>query len=222
MTATLTAEARQGGGKSAARALRRAGKVPAVVYGHGDETRPLAVDAHELKKLLASISVENTIIDLKVDGGKATPALIREVQYHATRHDVVHLDFYQVHAGEKITLTIPVRLHGSPRGVRDDGGVLQQVLHELQVECLPRDIPEGIDLEIGELGVGEGISIRDVDLADVRILNDPDLTICSVTPPTVAALPEGELAEGTVGGDVEPELVRDRRTDEETSNAEQD
>jgi large subunit ribosomal protein L25 len=210
MAATLTAEARQGGGKSAARALRRAGKVPAVVYGHGDETRPLAVDAHQLQKLLASISVENTIIDLTIDGGKATPALIREVQYHPTRLEVLHLDFLQVHAGEKITLTIPVRLHGSPKGVRDEGGVLQQVLHELQVECLPRDIPEGIDVEIGELGIGDAIHIRDIEVPKVRVLNDADLTICSVTPPTVAALPEDEVAEDTVGGEVEPELIRDR------------
>jgi large subunit ribosomal protein L25 len=217
MASTLTAEARQGGGKSAARALRRSGKVPAVVYGHGDETRPLAVDAHQLQKLLSSISVENTIIDLTIDGGKATPALIREVQYHPTRMDIIHLDFMQVHAGEKLTLTIPVRLHGNPRGVRDDGGVLQQVLHELQVECLPRNIPEGIDVEIGDLGIGDAIHIRDIEVPDVRVLNDVDLTICSVTPPTVTSLPEDEAAEDTVGGDVEPELIRDRGAEEAES-----
>jgi large subunit ribosomal protein L25 len=217
MTVTLTAEARQGGGKSAARALRRAGKVPAVVYGHGDETRALTVDAHALQKLLASISVENTIIDLSVDGGKATPALIREVQYHPTRMEVLHLDFYQVHAGEKIHLVIPVRLHGTPKGVRDEGGVLQQVLHELNVECLPRDIPEGIDIQIDDLGIGDSVSIRELDVPNVKILNDEDLTICSVTPPTVAALPEDQAAEETVGGEMEPELVRERRPEGEAT-----
>lgn len=220
MAATLSARPRSERGKSAARALRRSGQVPAIVYGHGDETQAVSVDAHELQKLLAHINM-NTIIELKVEGGKGTQALIREVQYHATRPDVLHLDLYQIHAGEKITLTVPIRLHGQPVGVRDGGGVLQQVLHELNVECLPKDIPEGIDLEVDQLAVGDSIHVRDVSKPNVKILNDGDLTICSVTPPTVSALPEDAVEEDTAGGDVEPELVRERRGSDE-AESEQD
>jgi len=221
MSVTLTAEPRQQSGKSAARSLRRSGRIPAVVYGHGDETRSLTVNAHELKKLLASINVDNTIIELNIEGGESKQALIREVQYHPTRMDVLHLDLYQIHAGEKISLMIPIRLHGNAVGVREDAGVLQQVLHDLQVECLPRDIPEGFDIDIDHLRIGDSIHVRDLDVPKVRILNDEELTICSVTPPTVVDLPEDAEAEDTVGGTVEPELVRDRGQ-EETPEAGQD
>jgi large subunit ribosomal protein L25 len=221
MAATLTATPREERGKSAARALRRAGKVPAVVYGHGDETRPLTVDAHELQKLLAHSSA-STLIDLKIEGGESMQALIREIQHHPTKPGILHLDLYQIHAGETLTLTVAVRVHGTPVGVRDGGGVMQQVLHELNVECLPRDIPEGIDVEVGELEVGDAIHVRDISIANVTILNDGDLTICSVTPPTVAALPEDEQAEEVAGSEQpEPELVRERRGAED-AEAEQD
>lgn len=213
MAVSLNAEPRSERGKNAVRALRRAGKIPAVVYGHGDETRALTLDAHELQKLLSSTNASNTIIDLKI-GGAGTQALIREVQYHPIRSQVLHVDLYQIHAGEKIHLVIPVRIHGTPVGVRDEGGVLQQVLHDLNVECLPRDIPEAVDVEVGELGIGDSIHVRDIELPKVKILNDPELTICSVTQPTVAALPEEAEAEDTVGGSVEPEVIRDRRTDD--------
>jgi large subunit ribosomal protein L25 len=216
MSVTLTAEKRDRSGKSAARSLRRSGRVPAVVYGHGDETRSLSVNTHELQKLLSSISVENTIISLQIKDGESTQALIREVQYHPTRSEVLHLDLYQIHAGEKINLTIPVRLHGNPVGVRDEGGVLQQVLHELNVECLPRDIPEGFDIDVDGLAIGDSVHIRDVSVANVKILNDEDLTICSVTQPTVVELPEDTASADDEGGDLEPELVGDREKESES------
>ncbi len=216
MAATLTAHPREERGKRAARALRREGRIPAVVYGHGLESRALWIDSVELEKLLSSIAVESTLIELTIDGGETTRALIREVQRHPVKPVVLHLDFYQVRAGEKLHLPVPVRLHGTPAGVRDDGGVLQQVLHDLEVECLPGDIPEGIDVEVSELRIGDSVHVRDVEVPNARILNDPDLTICSVTPPTVAELPEAPEEEEGVGGEVEPELVRRRPDEEET------
>jgi large subunit ribosomal protein L25 len=210
MAVTLNARARSTFGKNAARKLRQSGLVPAVIYGHGDETRPLEIAINELERLLSSTSL-NTLIDLRVEGASATPALIREVQYHAVKPLILHVDFLQVHAGEKIHLQVPVRLHGTPVGVRDEGGVLQEVLHTVEVECLPRDIPEGIDIDVESLGIGDSVHVRDVNIPNVRILNDPDLTIVSVTPPTAEALPEGEVeaAEG------EPEVIRGRKEGEE-------
>jgi large subunit ribosomal protein L25 len=207
MAVTLNARSRATFGKNAARKLRSSGHVPAVIYGHGDETRPLEIAINELERLLSHISMGNTLIDLRVEGARPTSALIREVQYHAVKPMILHVDFLQVHAGEKVHLQVPVRLHGTAVGVRDEQGVLQEVLHELDVECLPRDIPEGIDIDVENLGLGDSVHVRDVEIANVKILNDPDLTIVSVTTPTVAALPEdaGDTA------DAQPELVKDRR-----------
>ena len=213
MASTLTARTRDERGKGAARRLRATGHVPAVIYGHGDETRALSVSAHDLERLLSHISVENTIIDLEIEGGAKLPALIREVQYHSSRPIVLHIDFYQVHAGERIHLEVPVRLHGSPVGVRDQGGVMAESMHSLSVECLPRDIPEGIDIDVTELQIGQSVHVSDIDVPNVKILNDPELVICSITQPTGVALEDGaETADG-VGGDVQPELVRRREAD---------
>lgn len=220
MAAKLNAQLRDNTGKSAVRAIRRTGRVPAVVYGHGDETRPLTIDAVELEKLVSTISVENTLIDLRIEGGKTTSALIREVQYHPVKPRILHVDLYQVHAGEKIHLEVPIRIHGTPVGVREDGGVLQEVLREIHVECLPKDIPEAVDIDIVELRIGDTIHVSDVDLPNVKILNDPDLVICTVTAPTVADLPETTETEDGVGGDIEPELIRDREGDAADTPAE--
>jgi large subunit ribosomal protein L25 len=213
MAVQLTAQPRDGRGKAQARKLRREGRVPAVIYGHGDETRPLSLSAQELEKLLSSISVENTIIDLALEGGATTPALIREVQYHPARKLVLHVDFLQIHAGEKIHLEVPIRLHGTPIGVRENGGILQEVLRELHVECLPRDIPEAIDLDIESLDVGDVIHVSDVSAPGVKILNDPDIVLVTIVPPTVAALAEGE--EGAEAAAAEPEVIRRREGGED-------
>ena len=195
------------------RKLRSQGLVPAVLYGHGDETRTLTLRAQELEKLLSSISVENTIIDLNIEGARATQTLIREVQHHPARKAVLHVDFLQIHADEKIHLEVPIRLHGSPIGVRDEGGILQEVLRELHVECLPKDIPEAIDLDIENLGVGDVIHVRDVAAPNVKILNDPDIVLVTVFAPTVAALPEGE-EEAAAAAEGEPEVISRREGEE--------
>ena len=204
MAATLSAQPREERGKNAMRRLRSEGFVPAVLYGSHDATQALSVPAQELDKLLGAISVENTIIDLSVGGAKPTPALVREIQRHPSRRVVQHIDFLQIHAGEKISLEIPVRLHGAPVGVRENGGILQEVLRELHVECLPQHIPEAIDIEIGDLDIGGSVHVRDIVIADVTILNDDDLVIASVLPPTIVSLPDAE--DGAEGAG-EPEVI---------------
>lgn len=218
MANRLNAQLRTETGKGVARTLRREGRVPGVVYGHGDENRSLTIDALELQKLVSSINVENTLIDLKIEGvRKATSALIREVQYHPARPEILHVDLYQVHAGEKISLDVPIRLHGTPAGVREDSGILQESLRELHIECLPKDIPEGVDIDVSELRIGDSVHVRDVSLPDVKIMNDSELVICAVTPPTVVDLPEaGEAAEG----EAEPEVIGEGGEEDEEAAAE--
>src|SRR5690606_889754 len=174
-------------GKSVTRKLRAAGEVPAVAYGHGVDNRTLSVNAHELNLLLATINAENTIIDLRVEGAGSAQVLIREVQRHPSRPIILHLDLFQVRAGEKLHVGVPILLHGTPVGVRESGGLLQEVLRELTVECLPSDIPQAIEIDVGHLELGQSIHVSDVQLENATILNDPELVICTVSTPTVAA-----------------------------------
>jgi large subunit ribosomal protein L25 len=204
MAATLNATARTGSGKGGARKLRATGKVPAVVYGHGDKNVPLALDRHELELLLHAISVENTVISLVTDGGTGKDVLIRDVQMHPYRPEVLHVDFIQLHAGEVIRMKIPVRLSGNPAGVRDEGAVLDQVIYDLEVECLPGNIPEAFEVDVSNLAVGESVRVHDVSLPNVRILADGELPIASVVPPTVEPAADAETAAA------EPEVISSR------------
>ncbi|HYJ80343.1 MAG TPA: 50S ribosomal protein L25 [Longimicrobiaceae bacterium] len=208
--ATLKANRRDGHGKGVARKLRGTGRVPAVLYGHGDRTESLSIDAHELELLLHSINAENTIIGLDVDGSRAD-VLIREIQKHPFKPEVLHVDFLLVHGDEVLRLQIPVRLVGTPVGVLEDDGVLDQVIYDLEVDCLPRHIPEAAEVDISALRVGESVRVRDVSIPDVTILTDGDLAIASLLHPTVPTEePEEEAAAAP-----EPELVRDRRGEDE-------
>lgn len=216
-TATLNAALRQEHGKGPARRLRRAGKVPAVIYGHGEATRSLALDAHELDRLFARISVENTIISLNIDGERGGPvrALVREVQMHPFRPEVLHVDFLQIHAGERVHLEVPVRLVGTAAGVKA-GGILQQTLHDVEVRCLPDQIPEALEVDVSGLEIGQSLHVSDLPVPDgVEVETDGERVLCTVIPPTVAALEtEAEAPEGP-GGNVEPELIRKRAAEGE-------
>ena len=210
--AKLSATRREGGGKGVARKLRGGGKVPAVLYGHGDRTESLAVDAHELDLLLHHVNPENTLIGLEIDGGTRADVLIREIQRHPWRPEVQHVDFLLVHSDETLKLDIPVRLLGTPAGVRDDGGVLDQVLYDLHVECLPGNIPEAAEVDISALGIGESVRVSDISIPNVTILMDGDLPVASV----LAARVHDEAVEGDATTAVaEPEVLRGGAKDDE-------
>ncbi|MGH7474816.1 MAG: 50S ribosomal protein L25/general stress protein Ctc [Longimicrobiales bacterium] len=219
-TATLQATLREERGKGGARRLRRAGRVPAVIYGHGEETRALSLDAHELEVLFSHISIENTIIELAVDGAKtrkAAPlrALVREVQRHPYRGEVIHVDFYQLHAGEKVDVEVPIHVKGTAAGVKL-GGLLQQSMHDLSIRCLPEDIPAAIEVDVSALEIGDSIHVSELAVPEgVEVEVDLERTVCSVLAPTVVAVEEPvPTAEEGVGGEVEPELVRKRGAEE--------
>jgi len=217
ISANLTVMPRELTGKGNARKLRSSGRVPAVIYGHGEETRLLSVDAHELELLFSRIRVENTIIDVKIDGDKQVKALVREVQKHVVRDDILHVDFYQIHAGERITLAVPVRLLGAAPGVKA-GGILQQATSEIEVRCLPDQIPETIDVDISALDIGDSIHLRDIAaLPGVEFLVDADRTICSVVPPAVTAVEEAAPVAAEVA---EPEVIGKGKTEEEEEGEE--
>src|SRR6266571_3507119 len=155
-TVALTATAREKTGKGAARQARFQKQVPAVIYGHGRPTQPLMVDALALEKALTGIEPESTLIDLTVDGKKAR-ALIREIQRHPLRPDIIHVDFYEIRAEQRGTPKVPVHLVGAPDGVRNAGGVLDQVTREVEIEVLPEDIPDRVELDVTALKIGDSL-----------------------------------------------------------------
>lgn len=210
-TVTLTAERRQDTGTGAARKIRQAGKIPAVIYGRGREPEPLMVPQAEAEKVLQQYGGGSTLIELSVDG-KPIRTLIREIQRHPTRKNVTHLDFLEVHAGEKIKLAVPLHLVGSPDGVRNAGGVLEQFLREIEVEVLPRNIPERIELDVTELRVGRSLHVSDLSVENAELLVEADTTVCTVVPPRVEEEPVVEVVEEE--GVAEPELIRKAKDEE--------
>ena len=220
---TLGARERDVYGRNAARRLRREGMVPAVMYGHGQDPRSLMVRAQELAQLLGRISVENTLVDLTVGSGTTQKVLIREVQRHPWRAEVLHVDFFQIQADEEIRVAVPLRLDGIPTGVRNSGGILQQSQYEIEVQCLPSDIPEVFVYDVTDLDIGDVVHVSDLDTGSVVPLEDPELTICTVVPPTVIQVSEEEegLAELE---EMEPEVIgrRPEGEDEENETGEAD
>ena len=202
-TVAIKAERRTGTGKGAARQLRASGRVPAVIYGHGRAPEALSLGASELERALIGISAESTIIDLEVDGAPVK-TLIREIQRHPYRPAILHVDFYEVHAGEKITVSVPIRIVGVPDGVRNQGGILDQVMREVEIEVLPTDIPDRVDLDVTNLRIGDSLHVSDLVVTNAQILEDAEATVCVVVAPRVEEEPAPE-AEAAVA---EPELIR--------------
>ena len=157
--ANLQAATRTETGKGAARSLRREGKVPGVIYGHNRQAEAVAIDTAALNKMLIGISAGTTVLDVVVDGRPAVKALIREIQRDSVRPaEILHLDLYEVRADEKVTLSVPIHLIGIPDGVRNSGGVLDHSLRELEIEVLPADIPEHVELDVTALTIGHRCS----------------------------------------------------------------
>ena len=214
---SISAAPRTAAGKGAARQARLQKKVPAVVYGHGRASQPIEVDAQALEQALTGKEPSSTVIELTVDGKKAR-ALIREIQRHPVRPDIIHIDFYEIHADEKVKLKVPVHLTGTPDGVRNAGGVLDQVTREVEIEVLPEHIPDRVELDVTALTIGRSLHVSDLVIPNATILTHADLTIATVVPPRAeeVAAPAAET-----GTDVaEPELIRKVREGEEGEEGE--
>ena len=184
---TLRAERREGVGKGFAKKLRREGKIPAILYGDGQETLPLQVEARQVHTLLKALSGETALVELVVEGrgGGRWTTIVKEVQYDPVRGDPLHIDFQRVSAARKITVEVPIIVTGVPVGVRTKGGVLEHLLREVEVECLPSEIPEHIEVDVSHLDLGDAIHVADLKLERGEILTDPTSTVVTVVPPRV-------------------------------------
>ncbi|HEV8598824.1 MAG TPA: 50S ribosomal protein L25 [Gemmatimonadales bacterium] len=216
--ATLEASPRERAGKGVARSLRRAGKVPAVIYGRGREPEALAVDTTALTRLLTEIAAATTLVDVTVEGRPPVKALIREIQRNPVRPaDIIHLDLYEVHADEKISVEVPVHFVGVPEGVRNFGGVLDQTMHALAVKVLPTDIPEHLEVDVTALNIGQSIHVGELSFPKLEIMSDARATVCTVVAPraeeVVAPTAEVEAV-------AEPELIRKPKEEGEEGEAE--
>src|SRR6185436_9717165 len=217
-SAQLSAIPRDGTGKGSARSLRAKGQIPAIIYGHGREPLALAIDTRELEKLLSKISAESTVIELAMDG-KTARTLIREIQRHPFKRQILHVDFQELVAGEKVTVRVPIILTGIPDGVRQEGGVLDQTLRELEVEVDPSDIPNHIEIDVTPLGIGNSIHVSDIKLPEgAEYTGDEDASVCVVSAPR--AVVETVAATEEVEATAEPEVIRKAKGDEDEDEAE--
>jgi large subunit ribosomal protein L25 len=190
----LSAQPRQGAGKGEARKLRAAGRIPAVLYGHGSEARAIAIDARELTHILHTGAGANVLVDLHFDGENHL-AMPREIQRDAVRGSIFHIDFLEVRRDEKIAVDVPVRIVGESVGVKA-GGVIEHHLWDLHLECLPGEVPEAIDVDVTPLEVGQSVRVADVPVPDgVTVLTHADETILSVVIPQARVTEEEEAAE---------------------------
>ena len=211
-SASLSAEARTETGKGVARKLRAAGRVPAVIYGHAREAQALSLPTRELEKLLSSISTGSTVVELSV-GSATTKTLIREVQRHPFKKQILHVDFQELVAGEKVSVEIPLVFVGTPEGVRLSGALLEQILHSIEVLVDPASIPNHIDVDVTNLAMGHSLHVNELSLpAGLEVLTEQDATVCAVVAPR--AVVEETPAEGAEAV-AEPELIRKTKEEEE-------
>ncbi|MDR7555701.1 MAG: 50S ribosomal protein L25 [Armatimonadota bacterium] len=183
----LKAQVRDGVGKGAARALRRQGMVPGVLYGQGRAPRPVAVDARALEAVLHTHAGRNVLIDLELvgNGGEPTTVMVKEVQRGLFRHEPIHVDFHAVSLTETLQTHVPVVLKGTPKGVAE-GGTIEHHLREVLVECLPTQIPDSIEVDVSALGVGRSLHVRDLTPPEgVRLLTPADEVVITVVAPRV-------------------------------------
>ncbi len=208
-TVRLSAEPRDQSGKGAARSLRREGRVPAVIYGHGREPQSLSIAAREIERILGQISAASTVIELDLDG-RTSRTLIREIQRHPVKRTLIHVDFQEVVAGELVAVKLPIVLLGTPEGVRLGNGMLDQVMYEINIQADPSDIPNHVEIDVTGLQIAQALHVRDLPLPEgVVVMDDEGLTVCTVQPPRVSE----ETTEEPAGD--EPELIRKPKEDEE-------
>ena len=230
MDATLKAEPREGRGKNEARRLRAAGKIPAVVYGtEKDKALEIAVDPRTLLRILHSESGVNTLIGLEgaglASGGKV---LVKEYQLDPIDHKLLHADFYAVAMDKTLVVTVPIVIKGEPKGVKQQGGVVDFVNREIEVECLPGDIPEHIDVDISELMLHQGIRVRDLATGSkVKPVSDADMMIVHVVTVKVEEAPAAPEAAAAAAGTAaapaapaEPEVIKKGKKEEDKEEKE--
>jgi large subunit ribosomal protein L25 len=223
MDATLDAIKREGRGKNEANRLRASGQIPAVVYGSKKEGKApegvaLAVDPKALLRILHSESGANTLINLRIDGSEAR-VMVKEYQLDPITHHLLHADFYQLAMDKAITVTVPIVLKGESRGVKLQGGIVDFVTREIEVQCLPTDIPEHIDIDVSELMLNQSVRVKDLPQDPKwKAITDGETMLVHVVMPKAeesAQAAEATVAEAAPAATAEPEVIKKGKEEKE-------
>ena len=224
--ATVRLDSRTDSGKGAARQLRMKGRIPVVAYGPEMDPKKYSASVVELKKLFRQHGGSNFLVKFDIDGkgeGKEK-AVIREIQRDPVHGDLLHMDFHQISMTKPLHITIPVRLTGISEGVKNSGAILQHIIREIEISCLPSDIPDSLQLDVTELGIHDSIHVRDVSIEGITILTEEQRTIVTVVPPTVATTTteeeaeaeEGEKPEGAEEGEGDEPKAEEKKEEKES------
>jgi large subunit ribosomal protein L25 len=223
MEATLEATTRDTFGKNEARRTRREGRVPAVLYGgDGKGATPIAVPPKALLKILHSESGQNTLISLKLAGAGDTRVLVKDFQIDPITHEVLHADFYRIAMDKVLEVTIPVTVHGEPKGVKQQGGILEFIRREIVIECLPADIPEHIDIDVSELMLHQGVRVRDIATNPKwkAVTEGEAMLVHVIMPKAEEVAAPADAAAAATATPAEPEVIKKGKKDEEEATAE--
>jgi len=214
--AKLKAEQRTAIGRSAVRKLKTRGIIPAIVYGGKEKPQPLQVAARDINAVLSHASGENILVELEIAGEQSNRmALVQEIQHSPVGGDILHVDFHAVSMDEKIQAEVPLEPVGIANGVKNFGGLLEQSLRSLPIECLPRDLPDRLTVDVSNLNIGDSIHVRDIQLpSGVTAKAQPDLTAFSVLAPVVEEEPVPIAAEGAAAG---PEVLTEKKPEGEAA-----
>jgi len=220
----VNAVSRESGTSNEARRLRREGKLPAVVYGGDKDSIAVTLEPRELLKILKSDSGQNTVFEVKIgDKGAAEIVMVFDYQVDPIRHHLTHADLVRISMDKAIEVSVHLVFTGEPLGVKNDGGVLDQAMREVMVECLPTDIPESLEVDVSELEIGDSVRVVDIKLPpNVKMLIDEDTTLASVVPPVSEEDLEVAVEEVLFGEEVEPELVGEGEEGEAQPDAKPD
>jgi large subunit ribosomal protein L25 len=210
----LEAQPREAGTKNLARRVRREGKIPAVVYGAGKGAMPVTVDPRHVLRILRSDSGHNTIFDLAMNGDQ-TKAMIVDWQYEPIKGHLLHIDLKRIAMDKALRVSVPIMLQGVPIGVKTEGGILEQMLREVEIECLPGDIPSHIDVEVSELTFGKVLRVSDLPHNEkIKFLTEENQPVAHVTSvkEEVVATPDATAADAAAGP-AEPEVIKKGKTE---------
>ncbi len=215
-TVQFTAESRSDTGKGVARKLRAAGRIPGVIYGHARAPQPLSLNTRDFVHLLEKVSYATTVFELDL-AGTTSNALIREIQRHPYRKEILHVDFQELVAGEKVTVRVPIAYVGASIGVKE-GGIIDQIMHELEIHVDPMQIPNHLDVDITNLGIGRSLHVSDLQMPEgIEVLDDENATVCTCAAPKAAEETVVTPAEGAVVA--EPEVLTKGKKEEEGAEA---
>jgi large subunit ribosomal protein L25 len=217
----LEAHPREAGTKNDARRVRREGKIPAVVYGAGKNALTVSVDPRQVSRILHSETGHNTVFDLAMDGER-TKAMIVDWQYEPIKGSLLHIDLKRIAMDQKLRVNIPIELVGEPAGVKQQGGILEQIAREVEVECLPGDIPNAIDLDVSELVFGTVLRISDLPKNDkVKYLSDPEQPVAHIITIKEEEVPAADAVAGeAAAAPAEPEVIKKGKQETEEGAAE--